>query len=85
MIKRTKSEWLKLIEDQKASGLSAAEFCRRNKVDAKYFSLRRRELTKAQSSFVEVAASVTNGSKDRINVRVTEFSVPMSELRGLLF
>ena len=41
MPKRSKAEWLSLIEQHDSSGLSAAEFCRRYSIDAKYFSLRK--------------------------------------------
>ena len=30
MLRRTRDEWLELVERQKGSGLSVAEFCRRN-------------------------------------------------------
>ncbi len=44
MTKRTKSEWLSLIEAHASSGQTAAAFCRERGVDAKYFSVRRQEL-----------------------------------------
>ena len=82
MIKRSKAEWLRLIEEHKASGLSAAEFCRRNKLDSKYFSLRRRELTKPGAAFVEVTPSHRTSSV--VTVRVIELTVPLAELKSVL-
>ncbi len=51
MIRRSKTEWLNLIDEHASSGLSAAEFCRRNKLNPKYFRLRRRELAQTPSAF----------------------------------
>jgi len=36
-----KKQWQSLIKEQQASGLSAAEFCRQNQLNAKYFSKRK--------------------------------------------
>ena len=45
MTRRTKSEWRTLIEAQAQSGKTAAAFCREQGINAKYFSLRRRQLS----------------------------------------
>ncbi|WP_428474287.1 IS66 family insertion sequence element accessory protein TnpA, partial [Photobacterium indicum] len=36
--KRTPEQWLALFEEHQSSGLSAAEFCRRNDIHPKTFS-----------------------------------------------
>ena len=79
MTRRTKNEWCELIEQQKASGLSAAEFCRRNSINDKYFSTQKQKRKKSAGSFVRVATSAvrpapvaTNG----IKVRVVELEIP---------
>ena len=82
MARRSKAEWLRLIEEHKTSGLSAAEFCRRNKLDAKYFGLRRREFTAPKASFVEVAPQPRTLAQ--VTVRVTEFTVPLADLKSAL-
>ncbi len=41
MTRRTKAQWQALIQKQQSSGLIAVEFCHREGVDAKYFSLRK--------------------------------------------
>jgi hypothetical protein len=40
---RNREDWKTLIETQLESGLSAAEFCRQQQVNAKYFSKRKTE------------------------------------------
>ena len=81
MKKRNATEWLKLFEEHRVSGLSAAEFCRRNGLNPKYFSLRRRELSSDKPAFIEVTASP---SSLPVKVRVTEFQVPLAELGSVL-
>ena len=44
MKRRTQAEWRGLFEAQATSGLTAAAFCRKQGVDPKYFSLRRRQV-----------------------------------------
>jgi len=44
MARRTREQWLKLFEEQAASGLTATEFCRRNEICLGYFFQRRRSL-----------------------------------------
>ena len=51
MVRRSKADWLRLIEEHRTSGLSAAEFCHRHKLNSKYFSFRRRKLTNSMASF----------------------------------
>jgi len=40
---RNKEDWKALVEAQLESGLSAAEFCREQQINAKYFSKRKTE------------------------------------------
>ncbi len=58
MTRRTKSEWQDLIKSQAQSGKTAAAFCREQGINAKYFSLRRRQLSERPArqapSFVPV-------------------------------
>jgi len=82
MARRSKADWLRLIEEHKTSGLSAAEFCRRNKLNAKYFSLRRRKLTKTKAAFVELEPSPS--SEAQVTVRITQITVPLADLRSVL-
>jgi len=44
MIKRTQAQWRALFTSFDQSGLSAAAFCKENKLCPKYFSLRRKQL-----------------------------------------
>ncbi len=46
MIRQNKAQWLDLVNEQASSGLSAVEFCRRNGLNPKYFSLRHRRFAK---------------------------------------
>ena len=45
MSTRTPKQWQTLIEQQVASGLSQARFCKEQGLCSKYFSLRKRQLT----------------------------------------
>ena len=45
MAKRTEQQWRELLQQHDDSGLTAAEFCRNNKLCPKYFSLRRKQLS----------------------------------------
>lgn len=44
MTKRTEEQWQTLFQQHDESGLTAAQFCRDNKLCPKYFSLRRKQL-----------------------------------------
>ena len=78
MIRRNKAQWLDLIGEQASSGLSAAEFCRRNDLNPKYFSLRRRELSQTAPAFVELAPQAV--ASNNVTVRVTEITISLSDL-----
>ena len=79
MTRRTQAQWYELIEQQRESGLTAAEFCRRNAVNAKYFSLRKQKLKQEAVSFVRVSpqvASSTSIAATGVKVRVIELDIP---------
>lgn len=79
MTRRTNNEWCELIEQQKASGLSAAEFCRRNSINDKYLSTLKQKLKKSADNFVRVAAPAarpTSVPASGIKVRVVELEIP---------
>jgi len=44
MAYRNQDDWRQLIEEQQASGIIAAVFCRERNINAKYFSLRKQQL-----------------------------------------
>ena len=50
MARRSQQQWRELIDAQQSSGLNAAAFCNQHEVNAKYFSLRKNQLLKSQSS-----------------------------------
>lgn len=79
MTQRTQAEWCELIKQQRESGLTAAEFCRRNGVNAKYFSLRKQKLKQMPGNFVRVSsptARPTPLAATGIKVRVIELDIP---------
>ncbi|MFT5571668.1 MAG: hypothetical protein ACI9FR_000587 [Cryomorphaceae bacterium] len=79
MSKRTKVQWPELINQQQESGLNAAEFCRRNGANARYFSLRRQQLGGTSKSFVQVRPSIANQiapAAQSIKLRVIEIDLP---------
>lgn len=80
-MRRTKTQWRELIIQQQTSGLSAAEFCRRNSVNAKYFSLRKQQLGDAGKSFVQVRPSRVSQiapAAQSIKLRVIELNLPQA-------
>lgn len=62
-MRRTKQQWAALVAKQRDSGLSAAEFCRKHKLNAKYFSLQKCKLKRfpdleQASSFIKLNTEV---------------------------
>lgn len=59
-MRRTQDQWQQLIDEQMQSGLTAAEFCRKRRLNAKYFSLKktksatRKHPAESPSGFVRV-------------------------------
>jgi hypothetical protein len=43
-IRKTQSQWLALFEEQKQSGLSIAQFCKKKQLSEAYFYLKRKQL-----------------------------------------
>jgi len=83
MTRRTKGQWRELIEQQEVSGLIAAEFCRRNSVNAKYFSLRKRQLSGRSKPFVQVIPPHSNQAvlrPETIKLRFIELDLPQQAL-----
>jgi len=80
MAKRSKSEWYSLFEEHDASGLSAAEFCRQRSIDAKYFSLRKRQLTAdSPASFIQVKPVVSRPADpvSEVTLRIIDITIPL--------
>ena len=84
MILRSKQEWLELFKKHEISDLSAAKFCRDEKLCARYFSKRKQQLgwtiknvikthkkKKPTNGFIKVSVSKSNHS----------FSLEYKELR----
>ena len=81
-MKRSKSDWLALIEEFEHSGVTIAEFCRERAINPKYFSLRRRQL---RSPFVEVKPAAELATPiESVSVKVVSFTVPLSDLSRCL-
>ncbi|WP_333973374.1 IS66 family insertion sequence element accessory protein TnpA [Alteromonas mediterranea] len=59
--RRDMQDWLNLFEQQKQSGLTAVEFCRRQKINVQAYYTRRRDirLQRTSSKFVQVKREVT--------------------------
>ncbi|NKB76682.1 MAG: IS66 family insertion sequence element accessory protein TnpB [Gammaproteobacteria bacterium] len=80
MARRTQVQWRALIETQQDSGLTVAEFCRQQKIDAKYFYLRKRQLGKAISNFVKVKPSdlsFAESTTQNIKLKVIDVELPV--------
>ncbi len=72
---RNKSQWQTLIKEQQTSGLSAAEFCRQNQLNAKYFSKRKSDYLLAlqedkMSPFVRLKQAQSNVETPHINQQI---------------
>ncbi len=82
MVRRSKTQWQELIEQQKSSGLSAAEFCRRNSISAKYFSLRKRQLDNDSKPFVKLVppAGQTGFVSKVVKLRIIELDLPQESM-----
>ena len=63
MIRRSRSEWLQIIEEHKHSNLTATEFCKSKGIDPKYFSLKKAKFQhfEAASPFIEALAPEVTG------------------------
>ena len=60
MKRRSKKQWQAIISKQQQSGMSAAQFCRSEKINQKYFSTRKIQLlkeSKTTSAFTKVKVS----------------------------
>ena len=81
MTRRSKQDWQDLVEEQAGSGLSAADFCRNKSLNAKYFSLRKSQLSKQSlSAFVPVKLSQPSVPSDdciRIDYQQTLLILPI--------
>lgn len=87
MSRRSKAQWRELISQQQSSGLSAAEFCRRESINPKYFSTRKGQLSEATSNFVKVVQSSkaeVDATPNAIKLRVVEIEVPTDCLSDVL-
>ncbi len=86
MIRRTVLQWRELFNEQIASGLTAAAFCREKQLCPRYFSKRRKQLMTSkegvsQSTFIKTKAHAISSpavSMDRIALRTTagDLSLP---------
>ena len=52
---RKPEQWLKVIKEQRTSGLSAVAFCKNNNINPKYFSHQKNKLCPNKSSFIKAA------------------------------
>ena len=87
MNRRTKAQWRELISQQQSSSLSAAEFCRRESVNPKYFSVRKKQLSDALPNFVEAVVSSepkVDSSSNLIKLRIIDLDVPLDKLACVL-
>lgn len=58
MGRKSLTDWKILVEQQLSSGLIAAEFCRQNNLNQKYFSQYKCKLKKAPPAFIKVKPKV---------------------------
>ena len=58
MKRRSKEQWQEVINKQQNSGLSAAQFCRNEQIEQKYFSKIKRQLLKESSNTQSIFTKV---------------------------
>jgi len=84
--RRTKAQWLSLINEFEQSGLTQTEFCAQRGLNAKYFSLRRMKL-KAQpesSGFIQaVAGDPRAGSQVTIHYGAVTVKMPAGNVHAI--
>ncbi|WP_444996829.1 IS66 family insertion sequence element accessory protein TnpA [Aliikangiella sp. IMCC44359] len=84
MNKRSEQEWLSLFKQHDESGLTAAAFCRENRLCAKYFSKRKLDLNwKAErlqgtQSFIRVNRPKSRPTQIEMKVGELQLSLPDS-------
>lgn len=81
MKKRTKEQWLTLIQQQQASGQSQAKFCREKDVCPRYFSLRKKQLTAPgkTTEFVKAKQALPVGNARFITIRTAAAEVTIHQ------
>ena len=95
MAKRTEEQWRTLFQQHDESGLTAAQFCRDNKLCPKYFSLRRKQLagdkvgvSPLQQPFVPARLPTKDKGLITLKYQSCQLQVPLSVnekwLAGLL-
>lgn len=86
MARRTKAQWREMIDEQTASGLSAAEFCRLKSVNPKYFSVRKRQFELGTTSFLKVVPPEIQSTPKvkAVKIRIIEFEVLTESVSELL-
>ena len=80
MVRRTEKQWRDLFEAQQDSGLNVAQFCRQHKLNAKYFSLRKQQLSAGKwSGFIQAKLASKETRNHRAlkvsRIRVIEFEL----------
>ena len=85
MVRRTKRQWRDIFEAHQDSGLNVAQFCREHKLNAKYFSLRKRQLSAGEpSGFIQAKLSTKEPGNQRAikvsRIRVIEFELDADRL-----
>jgi len=79
MIRRSKEQWLALIQQQAESGLPAVQFCKQQNICDKHFSLRKKQLrdaSPATQSFVRIQRA-----RETVSVNAHENTAPSMMLR----
>ncbi len=78
MTRRTRSEWLQLIEEHKNSSLSATDFCKSKGIDPKYFSLKKANLksTDEYSPFIEALSPISTGPELSLSWAGADINLP---------
>jgi len=81
MKKRSKEEWLTLIEAHKVSGQTQAQFCKENDICPRYFSLRKKQLSNGteNNGFVKVRHTVPASQGKSLTLRTPHAEITIHQ------
>ena len=83
MARRSSQEWQSIIEQQEASGLSVADFCKQQQLDFKYFHARKWTLLKRLQReqirpFIKVGTLPISNTVMELQVGGARLSLPLN-------
>ena len=83
-MRRSKQQWLDIINEQQQSGLTAAQYCRNNGIEQKYFSTRKgqlkKELKHSHQAFAKVEVNHSASQETTVEFNIKNGSLKFARL-----